>query len=456
MMNHQWINTLLRISLVAILVAALTGMAFLAGFGTGALYESAAAARAQPAPATPVAIITMPPPPAGPTPGGQPTAAPPTAAPTALPTSSPKGAGEGPTAEEQAAFQVFWEAWRIVQQEYYGQLPDSKQLTYGAIRGALQTLGDDYTSFIEPGIAQILREDASGSFEGIGALVRMNAQNRLEIVRPFEGQPAAQAGLRAGDVVVAVDGVSIIGKGLYEAIGLIRGPEGTKVRLTIERPGRGEAPPRPFDVEITRARIQIPVVEARMIGQDIAYISLAEFNAQATQQLKDGLAKLLEQNPQGLILDLRDNPGGFLREALEVADEFLPEGVVMIERSSDGKTQTYTSTNAGLAQDIPLVVLVNAGSASASEIVAGAIQDRGRGKLVGEKTFGKGSVQLAHQLSDGSELRVTVARWFTPNDRAIHGQGLNPDVEVQRTPDDVAAGRDPQLDRAVEILRNGQ
>lgn len=452
MMNHQWINTLLRIGLVAILVAVLTGMAFLAGFGTGALYESAAASRAQPAQATPVAVATVPPLPTGVTPSGQPTSMPPTVAPTVPPAPSPQGAGEGPTAEEQAAFQVFWEAWRIVQQEYYGQLPDSKQLTYGAIRGALQTLGDDYTSFIEPAIAQILREDASGSFEGIGAMVRMNAQNRLEIVRPFPGQPAAQAGLRAGDVVVAVDGVSIIGKSLYEAIGLIRGPEGTKVKLTIERPGSQGR----FDVEITRARIQIPVVETRMIGQDIAYISLAEFNAQATQQLKDGLASLLEQHPKGLILDLRDNPGGFLREALEVADEFLPEGVVMIERSSDGKTQTYTSTNAGLAQDIPLVVLVNAGSASASEIVAGAIQDRGRGKLVGEKTFGKGSVQLAHQLSDGSELRVTVARWFTPNDRAIHGQGLEPDVHVERTAEDVAAGRDPQLDRAVEMLRSGQ
>jgi len=452
MMNHQWINTLLRIGLVAILVAVLTGMAFLAGFGTGALYESTAASRIQPTQATPVAVATVPPPPTGVTPSGQPTPVPPTVAPTVPPAPSPQGIGEGPTAEEQAAFQVFWEAWRIVQQEYYGQMPDSKQLTYGAIRGALQTLGDDYTSFIEPAIAQILREDASGSFEGIGAMVRMNAQNRLEIVRTFEGQPAAQAGLRAGDVVVAVDGVSITGKSLYEAIGLIRGPEGTKVKLTIERPGS----PDRFDVEITRARIQIPVVETRMIGQDIAYISLAEFNAQATQQLKDGLARLLEQHPKGLILDLRDNPGGFLREALEVADEFLPEGVVMIERSSDGKTQTYTSTNAGLAQDIPLVVLVNAGSASASEIVAGAIQDRGRGKLVGEKTFGKGSVQLAHQLSDGSELHVTVARWFTPNDRAIHGQGLEPDVKVERTTEDIAAGRDPQLDRAVEMLRSGQ
>ncbi len=422
-------DVILRVSIVVVLVTLLTGTAFLAGFGTGALYESISAGRAQAARPTEEA-----PAPPGPSPSPEPSA---------------------PEDEEiRQAFDIFWEAWHIVEQEYYGELPDPQQVTYGAIRGALQTLGDDYTSFIEQQIAHILREDASGTFEGIGALVRMNEHNRLEIVRPFEGQPAAKAGLLPGDVIIAVDGVPILGKGIYEAIGLIRGPEGTQVTLTIERPGQEGS----FDVTITRARIEIPIVETRMIGgpgEGIAYIRLADFSGQATQQLRAGLAKLLQGNPRGLILDLRDNPGGFLREAVDVADEFLPEGVILIERSSNGKTETYRSTDAGLAQDIPLVVLVNAGSASASEIVAGAIQDRGRGILVGEKTFGKGSVQLSHQLSDGSELRVTVARWFTPNDRAIHGTGLEPDVPVEVTPEDRAAGRDPQLDRAVELLRSG-
>lgn len=451
----QWLDIILRIIVVVVLVTLLTGAAFLAGFGTGALYEAAAAGRAQAAlQPPPAALPTEAPPPATEpsSPPGEPTPAPPT---DAAPAPTPPEPPEGPqplTPEERAAFDIFWEAWRIVEQEYYGELPDEKEVVYGAIRGALQTLNDDYTSFIEPGISAILREDATGAFEGIGALVRMNEQNRLEIVRPFEGQPAAKAGLLPGDVVVAVDGVSIIGKGIYEAIGLIRGPEGTQVTLTIVRPGREDR----FDVEITRARIEIPIVEARMIGDDIAYISLADFSGQATQQLKAALSELLQSGaPQGLILDLRDNPGGFLREAVNVADQFLPEGVILIERSSDGRTQTYRSTDDGLAEDIPLVVLVNAGSASASEIVAGAIQDRGRGQLVGETTFGKGSVQLPHELSDGSELRVTIAHWFTPSGRAIHGVGLEPDVPVERTPEDVTNGVDPQLDRAIELLRQG-
>lgn len=433
-------DVILRVSIVVILVTLLTGTAFLAGFGTGALYESVTAGRAQAAPPTAVPPSLEPPVSPGPS----------------LPPSvSGEEQGESPTPpvpeEVREAFDIFWEAWRIVEREYYGELPDPQRVTYGAIRGALQTLGDDYTSFIEPQIASILREDASGTFEGIGALVRMNEHERLEIVRPFEGQPAAKAGLLPGDVIVAVDGVSIIGKGIYEAIGLIRGPEGTQVTLTIERPGQEGS----FDVTITRARIEIPIVETHMIGEDIAYIRLTEFSAQATQQLRAGLANLLRSaSLKGLILDLRDNPGGFLREAVDVADEFLPEGVILIERSSDGKEETYRSTDTGLAQDIPLVVLVNAGSASASEIVAGAIQDRGRGILVGEKTFGKGSVQLSHQLSDGSELRVTVAHWFTPNGRAIHGTGLEPDVLVEVTPEELAAGHDPQLDRAVELLQS--
>ncbi len=439
-------DVILRVSIVVVLVALLTGTAFLAGFGTGALYESLSADRAQAAQPTAVVRPLETPAPPSPTESPLPGEAPTEGA-------TPPAPGQPLPQEEEVrqAFDIFWEAWQIVEREYYGELPDPQQVTYGAIRGALQTLGDDYTSFIEPQIAHILREDASGTFEGIGALVRMNEHDRLEIVRPFEGQPADKAGLLPGDVIVAVDGVSIIGKGIYEAIGLIRGPEGTQVTLTIERPGQEGS----FDVTITRARIQIPIVETRMIGEDIAYIRLAEFSAQATQQLRAGLITLLRGNPRGLILDLRDNPGGFLREAVDVADEFLPEGVILIERSSDGKTETYRSTDAGLAQDIPLVVLINAGSASASEIVAGAIQDRGRGILVGEKTFGKGSVQLSHQLSDGSELRVTVARWFTPNDRAIHGVGLEPDVPVEITREDMTAGRDPQLDRAVELLRQG-
>jgi carboxyl-terminal processing protease len=359
---------------------------------------------------------------------------------------------ENATITDEEALQVLSEVWDLVESEFYGELPPPEERVYGAIRGMLGTLDDDYTSFIEPSIAEINRTDASGSFEGIGALVSMNEDDILEIVRPFEDQPADKAGLLPGDMVLAVDSESIVGYGIYEAITLIRGPEGTTVVLTIQRGTGTEA----FDVAIVRARIDIPIVESRMLEETIGYVSLFDFSAQATLQLETAIQELQDQGANGLILDLRGNPGGFLDQAVRVSDVFLDEGLVLIERSSDGRVREFTSTRDGVALDIPLVVLVNGGSASASEIVAGAIQDRGRGVLIGETTFGKGSVQLPHTLSDGSELRVTIARWFTPNDRAIHGEGLAPDIEVTLTPEDLEADRDPQLERAIEYLKTGQ
>jgi carboxyl-terminal processing protease len=367
----------------------------------------------------------------------------------ATPTPEPT---ENATLTDEEALQVLQEVWDLIESEFYGELPSPEERAYGAIRGMLATLDDDYTSFIEPSIAEINRTDASGSFEGIGALVSMTEDDILEIVRPFEHQPADKAGLLPGDLVLAVDGESIVGYGIYEAITLIRGPEGTPVVLTIQR----EAGTEPFDVTIVRARIDIPIVESQMLEETIGYVSLFDFSAQAASQLETAIQELKDQGATGLILDLRGNPGGFLDQAVRVSDIFLDEGLVLIERSSDGRVREFTSTDDGLAQDIPLVVLVNGGSASASEIVAGAIQDRGRAPLIGETTFGKGSVQLPHTLSDGSELRVTIARWFTPNDRAIHGEGLAPDIEVPLTQEDLEADRDPQLDRAIEYLKTGQ
>lgn len=403
---NGWAKRVGNLLLFAILAAGLTGGAFLSGFG--------------------VAWALHPP------------------APRVVPPATPP-------ADLDQAFGIFWEAWKLVQQEYYGEIPSLQTIAYGAIRGALQTLGDPYTSFIEPKIARILQEDASGQFEGIGALVRMNRDNKLEIVRTFEGSPAQRAGLRAGDMVIKVNGQSIVGYSIYEAIALIRGPAGTSVTLTVERPGERE----PFEVTVTRARITIPVVEARMLPQGVAYIQLFDFSAQATRQLQEQLKALLAQNPRGLILDLRDNPGGFLDQAIQVADLFLDEGVVAYERTRDGEERVFRSKSGDPGEKIPVVVLVNAGSASASEIVAGALQDRGRARLVGERTFGKGSVQLSHTLSDGSELRVTIARWFTPKNRAIHGQGLNPDIEVRVDPNQPAGGGDLQLEKAVEVLLQG-
>jgi carboxyl-terminal processing protease len=355
------------------------------------------------------------------------------------------------TLSDDEAMQVLEEVWELVNSEFFGELPPPEQRAYGAIRGMLETLDDEYTSFSEPSIAEIRRSDSTGTFEGIGALVALNDENILEIVQPFNGSPAEEAGLLSGDLVIAVDGESIVGYGIYEAITLIRGPEGSEVILTVQR---GDA--EPFDVKIVRARLDIPIIQSELLEETVAYVNLFEFSSPATSRLEEAIEEMLNQGATSLILDLRGNPGGFLDQAVQVSDLFLDEGLVLIERRSDGQELEFTSTDDGVAQDIPLVVLVNGGSASASEIVAGAIQDRGRAILIGETTFGKGSVQLLHALSDGSELRVTVARWFTPNDRAIHGEGLAPDIVVPVTPEDQEAGQDPQLERAIEYLKTGQ
>jgi carboxyl-terminal processing protease len=354
-----------------------------------------------------------------------------------------------PTPEEEAAFTVFWEAWKIIKNEFYGDLPDARHLAYGAIQGVIKTLGDEHTAFLDPEQAAIFNSDLSGTFEGIGARVDEAEGGGVLIVEPFEGQPAWKAGLRRGDVIIAVDGKDITQQTLTQNISLIRGPQGTKVRLTIRRPNVE----KPFDVEVTRARIEIKSVESRFVGTGIAYVKLAEFSGQAAPQLRAELERLLARNPAALILDLRGNPGGLLSSAVEVASMFIPEGNILTERFRDDREETYPRSGELIVPtDLPLVVLVNGGSASAAEIVAGAIQDAGRGILIGEKTFGKGSVQLSHPLSDQSQLRVTIARWFTPKGRLIHGAGLTPDILVPRSEEDIQKGRDPQLDAAVEYL----
>ncbi len=274
----------------------------------------------------------------------------------------------------------------------------------------------------------------------------------LSIVSVYKDRPAEKAGLRGGDVIAQVDDTLIENMSIYEAISLIRGPAGTSVRLKVLREGE-----EPFEVEIVRAKIDIELVESEMLDDGIGYVRLTQFDNTATAKLADAIEGLLAQNPKGLILDLRSNPGGLLNESVLTAGLFLPRDTeVLIERFKDGSENPYTSPDKPVAPDIPLVVLVDVGSASASEIVAGALQDYGRAVLIGDKTFGKGSVQLLHELSDGSELRVTIARWFTPKGRAIHGEGLDPDILVEVTQEDIDAERDPQLDRAVEYLLTGK
>ena len=366
-------------------------------------------------------------------------------------TASNGASDSSPTTPPDKSMPTFWETYDILQNEYYGNdLPTGNKLEYDAIQGLLFGLGDQFTSFIPPDAAKILRQDSTGSFSGIGAYVQLDKNRALEITKIFPDSPAEKAGLKAGDVVTEVDGKSIVGQDLDVQVSQVRGPEGSKATFTIVRPGED----KPFKVDITRAKIDIKLVESKMLDNNVAYVALSSFNSTtAAQQLQAAIQDLLAKKPKGLIFDLRDNGGGLLTQAEQIADLFLKDGVVLYERTKDGQEKVDRSTDAGIAQDIPLVVLVNGHSASASEIVSGAIQDRGRGVLIGETTFGKGAVQAVHNLSDGSELRVTFEHWFTPNNHDIHGKGIEPNIKVDPGND---LTKDPQLDRAVEYILNGK
>ncbi len=354
---------------------------------------------------------------------------------------------EPPSSELEEEFRVFWEAWHVVQGNYYGAPLEPEELTYGAIRGAIRTLDDPFTWFAEPVVAERIRQDATGRYSGIGAVVNLNDLARVIIVHPFAGGPADQAGVMSGDVILQIDGTDTLGLSLDEAVSMIRGPEGTPVRLTIQREGTES----PLEVEIVRAEIEIPSVEYHLLEDGIAYLKLNDFRGHVPAQVHAALAELLVKQPLGLILDLRDNPGGLLSSSIEIGSEFITEGIIVSERGSDGEEE-YAATGDGLATDIPLVVLVNEGTASASEIVAGAIRDHERGVLIGEHTFGKGSVQSPIDLSDGSHLRLTIAHWFTPNGQLIPEDGLAPDIEVTISNEDLAEGLDPQLEMAITYL----
>ncbi|MEW5956831.1 MAG: S41 family peptidase [Chloroflexota bacterium] len=346
-------------------------------------------------------------------------------------------------------FATFWEAWSFLNDKFYGEIPPDNERVYGAIRGMVASFGDQNTAFIDPVRAAVMSENISGSFEGIGATIRLDEAGRLVVVDPIPDGPAFKAGLHPDDIILEVDGQTIENLSLYEAVLLIRGPAGSQVVLTIFREGEL----KPFDVAIVRDKIEIEVVESDLLPDDIGYIRLTQFNNGAAGKIFSAGTDLLDRGATRLILDLRSNPGGLLSEAVAVSSLFLDEGVVVIERLKGGEEKRFEVDDRHLDVDIPLVVLVNGGSASASEIVAGAIQDYKRGVIIGEQTFGKGSVQLPHNLTDGSELRVTIAEWLTPTERHIHGQGITPDIVIEMTRQDFEQELDPQLDEAIEVLR---
>jgi carboxyl-terminal processing protease len=348
-------------------------------------------------------------------------------------------------------FGPFWQAWDLVHQEFVQQPVDNEILMRGAIRGMLDALGDPHTSYLDPEEYKSLNTALQGdeTYEGIGAWVDTRG-DYLTIINPMPGSPAEKAGLRTGDKIISIDGKDMTGVDGELVRQQVLGPAGSIVKLTIAREGV-----EPFDVDIARENINVPSLESRMLDDNIAYVRLFIFSDTIGDDLHETLKELLAQNPQGIILDLRGNGGGYLDSAVDVVSEFLDQGVVTYEEYGDGTRKPLDVHKGGVATDIPLVVLVNEGSASASEIVAGALQDSQRGKLVGVTTYGKGSVQIPTTLmNDEGAVRITIARWLTPNGRTINGTGLTPDYEIPISQDDLAANKDPQLDKAVEVLKS--
>jgi carboxyl-terminal processing protease len=362
-----------------------------------------------------------------------------------LPASGPAGLL---SADEQSRFKVFWETWQLLEQEYVDRAAlDPNKMTHGAVGGLVDSLGDPYTVFSTPREKELTDASLRGSFDGIGVQIDLRDE-KLLVIAPIEGTPAALAGLQPGDIIARVDGRDIRGLPLNEVVLMIRGPRGSTVALSVVRGGQAE----PLVMNIERAEIKLLSVRSRMLDQGIGYLRLTSFSATSSKDLTAQLKTLLEQQPRGLVLDLRSNPGGFLNAAVEVTSQFLADGVVLYQQDADGRHQEYRAKGGGLATDLPLVVLINKGSASASEIVAAALRDNGRATLVGEKSYGKGSVQTVHTLSDQSGLRVTSGLWLTPRGAPLEKAGLEPDHPVAQ-PAELQPDQDPQLEEAVRILQ---
>ena len=355
-------------------------------------------------------------------------------------------------APEDLDFSLFWSSWKTIQEKFAGRDSiDTQQMIYGAISGMVDSLKDPYTVFLPPSDAKRFNEDVSGAFEGVGMEIGVQKQ-QLQVVSPLEGSPAQKAGMRAGDKILKINGTSTADMTTEEAVNLIRGPKGTEVVLNVFREGWKEAK----DIKITRETINVPSVKLEIKEGDIAYVNLYQFSKNADYEFSKVVISILGSNAKKIILDLRNNPGGYLEVSQEIAGWFLENGQVVTIEDFGGKQEQeiYKAEGSANLLSYPMVILINQGSASASEILAGALRDNRGIKLIGETSFGKGSVQEMSDLTGGSSLKITVAKWLTPKGYSISEKGLEPDIRVEMTEDDFSNGRDPQLDKAIEIIKN--
>ena len=356
----------------------------------------------------------------------------------------------GPATGLPEEFDTLAEVWQSLQEYYVNEdALDPEELAQGAIEGLLEALDDPYTSYLDPEMYELEWSAFEGSYEGIGAFVTME-EGELIVVSPIAGGPAEEKGVKAGDRILEVDGVSTAGMTLTEALLMIRGPEGTWVTLLILHEGETA----PIEIEILRREIELETVSVETLTDEIARIHITHFSQNTYEEFVDVLFEAYDSGAEGIVLDLRNNPGGYLHVVVDIADEFLDGGIIMYQENADGTVEEEEASSGGLATDLPLIVLVDEGSASGSEVLAGALQDRDRAQVVGTVTYGKGSVNLMLELSDGSALYVTTARWLTPDGHLIEGLGLTPDFEVEITEDDVLNERDPQLDFAIDHLES--
>src|SRR3990167_8874376 len=357
-----------------------------------------------------------------------------------------------PPKDQNIDFSLFWQVFETLPQKYIDKSAvDGQKLLYGAISGMVRSLGDPYTAFLDPKQNEAIKADLSGVYEGVGIQIGFNKDKRLVVIAPLSGTPAQKAGVRAKDLILKIDERDTFDLTLPEAVDLIRGPAGTSVKLVLLREGED----KPQEREIERAKISVKSVEVKFKNEpkgEIAVISVTRFGDQTDNEWDMAVSDILARKVIGVVVDMRNNPGGLLSSAVHVASDFI-KGTVVKQEFADRRVESLAADHEGKLLKIPLVVLVNGGSASASEIFAGAIQDAGRAKIVGEKTFGKGTVQDVVDLPGGSALHVTVAKWLTPKGKTINGEGISPDVEIELTEADQDQKKDPQLEKALELLR---
>lgn len=352
--------------------------------------------------------------------------------------------------EQELDLSLFWEAWETLKEKFVEPSEiDSEKAVLGAISGMVGSLEDPYTVFLDETDTKRFLEDVSGQFEGVGMEIGIR-KGQLQVVAPLKGTPADQAGLRSKDKILKVGDIFTADLTLDEVVNLIRGPKGSDVVLTILRDDWANSK----EITITRDVIDVPSLEWEIIDDDIAYIELYHFTEIANTDFNKASVDILQSQATKIILDLRNNPGGYLEVAQNIAGWFLDKGdVVVIEDFGQGSQQEHKSQGNARFKEYPIVVLINSGSASGAEILAGALRDNREVQLIGEKSFGKGSVQQLEKLSTGSSLKITIARWLTPSGHLIADHGLEPDIGVELTEEDFDQGLDPQLDKALEIIR---